>query len=188
MRLLVGTLLIGLVLLFVPIRVKSKIGYNLFQNQGYLSVFFFNFKIFLAKWKVFPTHIQIKLKSKTMKIYFNSYQAQTNFGDIYISNLIKKVKIKNLRIIASFGFNADQLISVLCGAGLDIILKIIYCVLLSKKSSDKLDIKVFTSAKKTCFIMCGTTSIQFNLMILLTCFIKTVFRKINISFKKVTNR
>ena len=188
MKLFSGILLIVLLLMLLPLKVKGKIGYNVFKNQGYLSLFFFNLKLFLAKWKLTPSNLQLYSKTKTISIYFNTFKNQTNLGDIYVSNLLKKIKIKNLRIIANFGFNADQMISCLGGAGLDVVLKAICCILQLKKPSSKLDVQVFTSTNRTGFIVCGTTSIQVNLMILLVCFVKSLFRKINLCFKRATNK
>ena len=38
---------LALIILFFPIRVKAKLVYSLFDNKGYLSIYFFKAKIFI---------------------------------------------------------------------------------------------------------------------------------------------
>ena len=49
MRIALVLLFLFLLILFMPIKLRSKIDFNVFINEGIFSLFFFKLKIMLAK-------------------------------------------------------------------------------------------------------------------------------------------
>jgi len=180
-------LLIMLLLLF-PLKIKSKVIYNLMKNNGFVSFYFYNIRLFVGRWKFVPFKLIIKGKKKDVVIGLSNLQTQNDYKDIYINQLMKKIKINNVRSYVKFGFNKDALITSLGGAGLKI-LSGVACCLLSLKESKKIFMsQVYPDYTNTILFICVTASIQLNLIIIIYCFFSSFILNIKRGSKKYGNK
>lgn len=167
-----------ILILFIPLKVKSKIIYNVLCNKGYISIYFYNFKFMVTTWKFVPFKILIKNKNKKdTKIYLYNKENDIDFKDIFLKNLIKRVKILNFRTIGRFGLLQDCFISSIGSGIFTIFSQLLNCFIYTKKDCNKLSNQFFTDFNKNNFIYCITTSIQFNLFIVLWCAFLSLIKK-----------
>lgn len=181
MRLEVIVFLLGLgfIILFFPVRIKAEVAYSIFSNKGYLSLFLFKPKVFICRYKIKNFKLFVETKKKNFEIDLLNEKNQTSFGEIYLSQIIKKIRIKNLRLISRFGFNGDMMVSCLGGASIKILFSIFLGIICEKKKIDNYEIKSYVT-DSTSFLNVLTSSVQFNLFILILGLVKTIILK----FKK----
>lgn len=180
MRFDIVLFIVGLIiiLLFFPIRVKSKLIYNVFNNKGYASLFFYNLKLLICRYKFKKLKLIARAKNKEFEIDLINEKNQTNFGEIYVMQLLKKIRIKNLKLFSQFGFNRDLLASSVGGASLNIIFGIMLSIICNKKKIDNYEITTINNEARTTFLIIISTSIQLNIFWLILSFIKTLLLKI----------
>ncbi len=173
-------LLLFFLLLIFPIKLKSKIIYNLIKNKGYLSFYFFNFKVLVTTWKVSRFKILIKNKNKKdIKILLFDFKGESDFKDVFFKQLLKVVKIKNFRTIGRFGIEDDCLISSLGSSVLLLISQFFKCYLIEKKSCNNVSSMLFADYSRNNFIVGVTASIKFNLLFASICAVKALYIKNN---------
>ena len=174
-------ILLTILLLFMPIKLRCKIDYDVFRNDGLLSLFLFKIKLLLAKLKFKNFTILLKDKKKTTTIYLFNGQEQSKFGDIFLENLLQNIKVDNSRFISKFGIMRDCLLSsIICGIMINIS-SVFGCLIAQKKENVKLSVYCMPDYLHNTFVMCFTSSITFNLFVLLKCLIIST---IKICFKR----
>lgn len=174
-------ILLTILLLFMPIKLRCKIDYDVFRNDGLLSLFLFKIKLLLAKIKFKNFAILLKDKKKTTTIYLFNGQEQSKFGDIFLEKLLQNIKVNNSRFISKFGIMRDCLLSsIICGTMINIS-SVFGCLIAQKKDNVKLSVYCMPDYLHNTFVMCFTSSITFNLFVLLKCL---VISTIKICFKR----
>lgn len=162
----------------LPIKLKSKLIYNLIKNKGYISIYFYNLRLFVAKWKFVPFKILVKSKKKDISIYFNNLKKQNDYSDIFFSQIVKKIKIISFKNFSNIGIKKNCMLTAL-GCGLvKISTGIFNSFLINKKSIENMNSQTFANFNKNNFLFCVTGSAQINLMIVIYCAISSIFIKI----------
>lgn len=172
-------LLLLLILLF-PIKLKGKLIYNLFKNEGIISIYFYKIKLFVSHFKILPHKILIYgKKNKDISIYFfDKENNQSSVIDIFFVKLIKQVKFNNFRTYGNFGLCEDAFASSIGSATINILTGVANSYLVNNLGSDNISSQIFTDYTKTKFIMCFTSSIQLNLFIIIYCFLSSFIIKL----------
>ena len=161
-------------LLFLPIRIKSKVIFNFLSNSGYISMFLFKLKIFLGKISLLPTKIVIKTKNKTRYLCFLCNDKDNTFGEKFFTNLIQNIKIKNLRLFGKLGLLQDCLFTSLSCGGILMGFGVLYSLLNTKRGIVASSLKLFPDYKYNTILLCFTGSIQLCLFAILKSFVKTI--------------
>ena len=178
MRLFIILFLFLLLFLFIPIKFKSKVIYNILNNKGYLSIYFYFIKLFDTTWEIVPFKIIINNKNKKdIKISLYDAGKEADFKELFFKSLLKKVKLINFRTIGRFGIMQDCLLSSAGSGALIVFLQIFNCFLMSKKRCRNLSCQIFTDFNKNNFLLCITTSIKFNLFVVITCALSSLIKK-----------
>lgn len=171
--------LLALLILLFPIKLKGKLIYNLFKNEGIISIYFYKIKLFVSHFKILPHKILIYgKKEKDISIYFFDTDNQSSVLDIFFVSLIKQVKLNNFRTYANFALCENAFASCIGSGTLNIFTGLASSYLVNYMDSENITSQVFTDFTKTKFIMCFTSSIQLNLFIVLYCFISSFIIKL----------
>ncbi len=171
-------LLLLLILLF-PIKLKGKLVYNLFKNEGIISIYFYKLNLFVSHFKIMPHKILIYgKKKKDISIYFFDDVDQSSVLDIFFMTLIKQIKLNNFRTYANFGIEDNAFASSIGSASLMIVSGFASSFLVNSKSTDNIISQIFADYTKTKFIMCFTSSIQLNLFLVIYSFLSSFIIKL----------
>ncbi len=172
-------LLLLLILLF-PIKLKGKLIYNIFKNEGIISIYFYKLKFFVSHFKLLPHKILIYgKKKKDISIYFfDKDNTQSSVLDIFFVSLIKQVKLNNFRTYANFGLCENAFASSIGSGTLNIFTGLASSYLVTNWDADCISSQIFTDYTKTKFIMCFTSSIQLNLFMVIYCFLSSFIIKL----------
>ena len=173
MKLLVILFLFLIFILFIPIKLKTKLVFNLFKNNGFVSVYFFSFKIMLRRWRFEPRKIVLEdyyEKKKDILIWFKKNEKEKNiFSDIFFDELLLRIKIKSLKFYSNFGFK-DNIISTVYFAGLlKICTGVLKSLILNIKKVKNMEVMLFPNFLKNNSMLCFSLVIQINLFIILSC-------------------
>lgn len=156
-----------LLILFIPIKLKGKLIYNVFKNEGHVSLFFFNIKLFLASISFKAFKLIVKTKKKESAIPLTNMQKKEGFGDYFFSEILDKVKINDIRNFTRFGIIQDCMVSCM-GSGMIIILSsLINTFLYNKKTISNSLVQVFPDYTNSRFLNCITSSITINLFVII---------------------
>ena len=177
-KLLVIVIGMLITILFLPIKLRCKINYDVFNNKGFLSLFLYKIKIIVVRWNVKKNCIIFKTDKKELKINVFDTKGKAAFSEIFMRQIIKKININNLRIMYHFGFNKDMLVISVGGALLNILTRNIVKVVSIKTKLKDYDLNLFVSEKKTIFLLVFTSVIKINLFLIILCFIKAIGIKI----------
>ena len=82
MKIFVILFLFLLFILFVPIKLKGKVNYSIFNNTGYVSIYFYKIKVFLCKISFIPFKILIETKKKKIQIDVMKKEDEYSYGEI----------------------------------------------------------------------------------------------------------
>ena len=176
MRIALVLLFLFLLILFMPIKLRSKIDFNVFINEGIFSLFFFKLKVILAKLEFQPFKILVKTKKQTIPIYLFSAQRENNFVDLFFDEFLHSLSFNNAKFISRFGIMQDcMLSSVGCGCLLNAF-SLISCQIAQNKKRAMTSIYCSPDYNYNTFIVCLSTSITFNIFILLKCLVVSIVR------------
>ena len=178
MRVTIILFLLLIFLLLIPIKLKSKLIYNLIYNRGYLSIYFYNLRLVVARWKFVPFKILVKTKKKDISIYFNSLKNQNAYSDIFFSQLIKKIKINNFRNFTNVGIKNNAMVTALICGFVKSITGVVSSFLVNKKNINNIDSQIFANFTNSNFLLCLTGSTQINLILVIYCVISSFFIKL----------
>ncbi len=174
MKIALFVICLVLFILFIPIKVRGKINYNIFLNSGYVSLFFYKIKILVARFKIKIFKIEVwPLNKKPISLYFKDLKNQSTFSDMFFANLLGVIKVKNFKIISNFGAQNDYLTSSLISGFLKIISGVVFCLFKNNFNSAK-SIQNFTSYNQTKFLVAATVVIRLNLFYVILALIKSV--------------
>ncbi len=179
MKWLCISLLLLLLILLFPIKLKGKLIYNLFKNEGIISIYFYKLKLFVSHFKLLPHKILIYgKKKKDISFYFFNQNNQGSIIDIFLMQLIKQIKLNNFRTYANFGLFENAFASSIGSGTLNIMSGVANSYLVNKLDSECITSQIFADYTKTKFIMCFTSSIQLNLLIVIYCFLSSFIIKL----------
>ena len=111
MRLFIILFLLLLFILFVPIKLKAKVNYDILNNYGFVSIYFYKLKVFLCKISFVPFKILIETKRKRFKFKIFKKEKDYSYGEIFFKEVMKRLRINNLRLTSRFGLFQDCLLS-----------------------------------------------------------------------------
>ena len=141
-------IILFLILFCVQLTMKMKVFFNIKNNTGKLQLKFMFIKIF--DYKISIVHQNLKLtnkkgKSKFMPIEFSqeSIQNYTDFEGI----IFRKIYFKTIAVYFNFGLKSDAFASSMVVGTIDIVSKILYSFLKTKKSEVLLKLKTYPSFK-----------------------------------------
>lgn len=173
MKLLVILFLFLIFILFIPIKLKTKLVFNLFKNNGFVSVYFFSFKIMLRRWHFEPRKIVLEdyyEKKKDILIWFKKNEKEKNiFSDIFFDELLLKIKIKSLKFYSNFGFKNNIISTVYFTGLLKIFTGVLKSLILNIKKVKNMEVMLFPNFLKNNSMLCFSLVIQINLFIILSC-------------------
>ena len=161
-------------LISLPIRLKCKFIYDIISNNGYLSLFFFKIKFFLSKFRLYFLRIEIERNNKTETIYFSDFQSKSKFKEVFFSELIKYISIKNIRIYSNFGIEDNPFVSSILAKSSEIIFKIARIFVNNKKRIENSKIIFIPNFYRSKFLLCFTSSIKFSILLIIFCFFKSI--------------
>ncbi len=167
-------LLALMLLLLFPIKLKAKVVFNLLSNSGYISAFFFRFKVFLGKISLAPTKLILQTKKKLSYLYFFENKSKEDFSEIFFGDLIKHIRLNDLRFIGRFGLFKNCLLTSLCCGSTMAIMGALYAVLNSSRGQIPSDIRLFPDYRHNTILICFTSSITINLLAIIRSFITTI--------------
>lgn len=178
MRTAIILFLLLLLLFFLPISLKTKILFNVIENKGCVSVYFYKIKLIVSKWRFVPFKIVVESnKKEETSIYFNKPNKDNNYKDIFFNQVIRRVRIKNFRTYAKLGFNENCLVTAISVGLLKIMSALLNCFLLKYKVPENLKSQIFCDFKNTNFFLCLTSSVQLNLFMIVESIITSFFIK-----------
>ncbi len=166
--------IIVILLLFFPIKVKAKVIFNFLTNKGFVSLFLFGFNAFLGKIKILPTKLALLSKKKLSYLYFFKNNTQEDFSEMFYSNLLRNVRLNDLRFIGKFGLFTNCLLTSLSCGGVMMGGGIVYSLLNSFRGRVPSSIKIFPDYRGNTLLLCFTSSIKLNLFVILKTFIQTI--------------
>lgn len=163
-------------ILFFPINLKGKIIYNILHNSGYLSIYYYKLKMFLANLRFTPFIVFIE--SKKIKASFDIFkkEEQYSFSEIFFKEIFKRVKIKNFRLFSKFGFMRDCMLSCIGSGTMTILSSLTMSLLMNKKTVFNSCIQIFPDFLYSRFLICFTGSITLNLFLIIYCAIVSLLK------------
>lgn len=179
MKLFISLALIIILILFLPLKLKSKLIYNLFINKGIISVYFYSIRLFVSKWKLIPFKFIVQRKNKKdISIYFYNLKKQTNdFGEIFFSQLIKKIKLRSFKSFLNFGISEKAYLTSIFVGFFKFLLGSFNVFLVNKKGINSIYSQIFADFKKNNSIFCVSLSLEINLFIIFYCAVTSLFIK-----------
>lgn len=179
MKLSIILFFIFILILFFPIKLKAKIIYNLFKNEGFLSIYYYKLQLSIFTLKVVPFKIVLDNGKRQTNIYFFNNE-DDSFGDLFLTRLLNQIKIKDFRTYARFGFNSNCMLACMGCTSLTLFSTFSNLILMNKFGNFKSDIQIFPDYINSRFLLCYTISICLNLFII----IKTLFICLLIKLKR----
>lgn len=170
-------LIVFLVLFFLllfPIKLKAKVIFDLLSNSGYISAFFFKIRVFLGKISLAPTKLILQTKKNLSCLYFFENKSNEDFSEMFFGNLIKCIRLNDLRFIGRFGLFANCLLTSLCCGSSMTVMGIMYAILNSNRGQIPSDIRLFPDYRHNTILICFTSSITINLLAIIRSFITTI--------------
>ncbi len=178
MKLTIILFFIVLFILLIPIKIRSKIIYDIYKNKGYLSLYFYKLKLAVLTLSFEP--MKIVIDNKKHKSYFyliKEKNVKTSFGDVYIEQLIKKIKINDFRTYARFGLMEDCMYSCLGTACIITFSSILNYFLFDKEGVFRTSINAYPDYLHNRFLLGYTASISLNIILLLYCVVLTLIKR-----------
>lgn len=143
-------LLVFLLISVLQLSIKAKINFNLQKNLGEIQLKFLGITVFFRRISFGKKYIKLtnkKGKNQYLPIEMDkqSIENYANFQEI----LFKKIYAKQLLLYFNFGVkDSPFLTSMICGY-VDIISKILFCVLKTKKNEVVFKSKIYPSFEKS---------------------------------------
>ena len=188
MKIFVILFLFLLFILFVPIKLKGKVDYSIFNNTGYVSIYFYKIKVFLCKISFIPFKILIETKKKKIQIDVMKKEDEYSYGEILFKILMKKIKIDNIRFISKFGLFRDCLVSTIGSGTMLVTMSILMSIISSKKTLDNSEITVFPDYTSNRLLLCFSGSIRLNVFVVILSLIISLFKVIKRGIKNYGNK
>lgn len=188
MKIFVILFLFLLFILFVPIKLKGKVNYSIFNNTGYVSIYFYKIKVFLCKISFIPFKILIETKKKKIQIDVMKKEDEYSYGEILFKILMKKIKIDNIRFISKFGLFRDCLVSTIGSGTMLVTMSILMSIISSKKTLDNSEITVFPDYTSNRLLLCFSGSIRLNIFVVILSLIISLFKVIKRGIKNYGNK
>lgn len=179
MRIFLIILLIVNLLLFFPLVLKCKVDYNLLENRGILSAYFFVFNVSVLKFKFLTNKIVIKNKDRHLSfLYYTDLASQNKIREIFLLLIFKNLRVRNLRFIDVAGKRENVFLTSMLSGGMNVLMSSVMCVLSEKTDIEKFSFVTFPDFFEDKMLICFSTSISINLFKIIYCFVSAVIIKI----------
>lgn len=188
MKIFVILFLFLVFILFIPIKLKGKVDYNIFNNTGYVSIYFYKIKVFLGKISFVPFKILIETKKKKIQVDFMKKEDEYSYGEILFKILMKKIKIDNIRFISKFGLFRDCLVSAVGSGTMLVTMSILMSIISSKKTLENSEITVFPDYTSNRLLLCFSGSIRLNVFVVILSLLISLFKVIKRGIKNYGNK
>ena len=178
MSFLFAFVLIFIAIIVFQITLKLKVFFNIKNNIGNLELKLFNIKV--LSYKLSIKHRCLVLtnkrgKNKYMPIEFSQESIQ-NYAD-FESILFRKIYFKKFSLFFNFGIKHNAFASAMVCGYVDILTKILYCILKTKKSEVKLKLKIYPSFESNVIKFQIKAKISLSLFDLFWSFVEAVITK-----------
>ena len=158
MKELIIVLLVILVILFFPLFFKLHFFYNIDKNRGGIQLSLFGFTIIFFRLKLKGLKLVIKNKKQTKEKDIDLKNQDIDFVSCLQEQIIKRIYLKNVVLLSSFGRKENAFLTAMVGGGLQMLfanLKIFIC---SKKEEVKASLISCVDYEKDKF--CLTMKVQ----------------------------
>lgn len=178
--------LILIVLLVYPLTLRLKVYYNAKKNTGKLQLKFFNLNVTDLMFSIHVGYIKFtnrKHRNFYLPIEFSeqAIQEYNNFQEI----LFKKTYFKKMAIYFNFGNKDNAFVSAMACGIVDIVTKILYSILKTKKSEVLFESKVYPNFNSNVIKIGLKAKISISIYDLLWSFLESKFStKIKITDKR----
>lgn len=162
-----------IVLFLLPVFVKVRVAYNLFENNGVATIFLFGIKIISLKFLLYGFGIKIYKDNeiKNKKIDFEGEEA------IFVQNLIKQIKqkihLKSLQIYYNIGIDDAFETAMICGY-INLIVLIFFTRIKSLKPTASLFLRDNPAFNQSVFQMVFNLKISISLFDIAYSFLNSV--------------
>lgn len=168
----------------MPIKLKTKLIFNLFENKGFISIYFFSFKVMLRNWYIKTNRVVLKdfyNKKKDILIWFGGKNENEKnvFSDIFFNKLLFKIKIKSFKVYSNFGFKNNVYLTFYITAFLNICAGVFKSLIFNTKKVKNMEVALFPSFLKNNSMFCFSLAIQINLFVVLNCLIISLLKTIS---------
>lgn len=181
MKVFFGVLLIIVLILLFPLKIKGKFTYDIFNNYGFVSLFFFSLKLSIFKIKFLPFKIKIKAKGKRFYVTFRDIISENNFGEVFFNTILKVVKIKSIKLFSNFAIKDNAYVSHLTSGLFYVLFGSAFSYFSQVKNFYNVECLNFANFTNTNFVINFTCSTQTNLLMIIICFVISIFK----NFKRV---
>ena len=156
-------------ILFFPINLKGKIIYNILNNSGYLCIYYYKIRLFLANLRFIP--FKVLIESKKIKTSFDMFkkEEQYSFSEFFLKEIFKRLKIKNFRLFSKFGLMQDSMLSCIGSGTITFLSSLMMVLIMNKKKVFYSCIQVFPDFLYNRVLICFTGSITLNLFLIIYC-------------------
>lgn len=187
MRLFIILFLLLLFILFVPIKLKAKVNYDILNNYGFVSIYFYKLKVFLCKISFVPFKILIETKRKRFKFKIFKKEKDYSYGEIFFKEVMKRLRINNLRLTSRFGLFQDCLLSSIGSGSILALSSILMFTLSSEKNIEHGKIMVFPDYMHSRMLFCFSGSVRLNIFLIILSLVVSLFKTIKRGVKKYGN-
>ena len=178
MKIIIGIFLLIFFILLLPLTFKGKISYNIFNNYGYISLFFFSIKLCLLKIKILPFKIRFKTNKKKFYLTFSSFISEDNFGEVFLNTLLKFIKFKSIKFFTNMSIKDNAYFPYLIAGTLYILFGTFYSYYSLSKNFYNVECLNFANFTNTNFVINLTCSVKVSLLIIIICFFISVFKNL----------
>lgn len=163
------------VLLFIPIRLKAKVNYNLLVNEGIISCKVYGLRLILAK-IIFKGKYIVVIKDNKAQAFWLKSQGDESIKDAFIMEIIKRFKFVTMKAYGHIGYADSPLIT---GMGVGLINEIIICalgVIHIKKLPRKIDTGLYPAFDENKLIVSASMVISINLFDIIASYISVLIK------------
>lgn len=168
-----------LLVIFMPINLKSKVAFNVLKNKGKIELKLFKLNIFSAEMIIQSGFIELhSKKGKTFLIpLVVGENEQLKETDIVLL-ILQKIYFEHGVIYVNFGLKDDAFLTAMSIGLAKTITSILATIFQSKKIESKIKNKVYPCFNKDKFIVCLKASIKISIYKILLSLMQSKFRKI----------
>ena len=178
MKIFIFVLILVLIILLFPFRIKGKFSFDIFNNYGFLSLFFCNLKLSLVRIKFLPFKVKLTTKNKKIYLTFKDFLTENNFAQVYLDCILNVVRIKSFKLFSNIQFKDNSYLQYLVSSLFYVGFGIAYSILNTVKNFSNIECLNFANSTNTSFVINFSVSMQLNLFLVIYCFFVSIFRNL----------
>lgn len=133
------SLILVIVFLLYPIKLKASISYNFIKNKGQINFLFFKFKVLSFKIKVKQKFVMLTTKKGKNILLPIDFQDQQNIEYVdFASIILNKTTINSIEINANIGIENQPFLTAMLYGAIQSVSSIFLAILKNKKLSIKI--------------------------------------------------